>query len=74
MAQEANTEDFPNGVCPGRGVCVGTLASRRTPLFFWARGVLAAKVRHFGSNLLKCSREQIGTKPAKVGHLAPGVI
>ena len=33
-------------------------------------GVLAAKVRHFGSNLLKCSREQIGTKPAKVGHLA----
>ena len=26
-------------------------------------GVLAAKVRDFGSNLLKCSREQIGTKP-----------
>ena len=37
-------------------------------------GVLAAKVRDFGSNLLKCSREQIGTKPAKVGHLAPGAI
>ena len=38
------------------------------------RGVLAAKVRGFGSNLLKCSREQMGTKPAKVGHLAPGAI
>ena len=38
------------------------------------RGVLAAKVRGFGSNLLKCSREQIGTKPAKtkVGHLPLG--
>ena len=37
-------------------------------------GVLAAKVSDFGSNLLKCSREQMGTKPAKVGHLAPGAI
>ena len=27
-----------------------------------------------GSNLLKCSREQMGTKPAKVGRLAPGVL
>ena len=37
-------------------------------------GVLAAKVRDFGSNLLKCARAQMGTKPAKVGHLAPGAI
>ena len=37
-------------------------------------GGLAAKVSDFGSNLLKCSREQMGTKPAKVGHLAPGAI
>ena len=35
---------------------------------------IATKVRDFGSNLLKCSREQMGTKPAKVGHLAPGAI
>ena len=35
------------------------------------RGVLAAKVGDFGSNLLKCSEEQMSTKPAKVGHL-PG--
>ena len=37
-------------------------------------GVLAAKVRDFGSNMLKCPRGQMGTKPAKVGHLAPGAI
>jgi len=37
-------------------------------------GVLAAKVSDFGSNLLKCPRVQMGTKPAKVGHLAPGAI
>ena len=37
-------------------------------------GVLAAKVRDFGSNLLKCARAQMGTKRAKVGHLAPGAI
>ena len=37
-------------------------------------GELAAKVRDFGSNLLKWARAQIGTKPAKVGHLAPGAI
>ena len=37
-------------------------------------GELAAKVRDFGSNLLKLARAQIGTKPAKVGHLAPGAI
>ena len=30
------------------------------------------KVSDFGSNLLKCPRGQMGTKPAKVGHLAPG--
>jgi len=33
-------------------------------------GVLAAKVRDFGANLLKCARAQMGIKPAKVGHLA----
>ena len=37
-------------------------------------GVLAAKVSDFGSNLLKCTRGQMGTKPAKVGHPAPGAI
>ena len=40
------------------------------------RGVLAAKVRGFGSNLLKCSREQIGTKRAYLRpatfNFAPG--
>ena len=44
----------------------------------WCRcvypGVLAAKVRDFGSNPLKCPRGQMGTKRAKVGHLAPGAI
>jgi hypothetical protein len=33
-------------------------------------GTSCAKVRHSGSNLLKCPRGQMGTKPAKVGHLA----
>ena len=37
-------------------------------------GVLAAKVRDFGSNLLRWARAQMGTKPAKGGHLAPGAI
>ena len=43
-------------------------------------GVLAAKVRDFGSNLLKWApaqmgtRSQMGTKPATVGHLALGAI
>ena len=37
-------------------------------------GVLAAKVSDFGSNLLKWARAQMGTKPAKVGHSAPGAI
>ena len=37
-------------------------------------GALAAKVRDFGSNLLKCGWPQMGTKPAKVGHSAPGAI
>ena len=41
---------------------------------FYLGGEVAAKVSDFGSNLLKCSREQMGTKPAKVGHLAPGAI
>ena len=40
-------------------------------------GVLAAKVRDFGSNLLKWVKSakvgQMGTKPA-VGHLAPGAL
>ena len=35
---------------------------------------VAAKVSDFGSNLLKCTRGQMGTKRAKVGHLAPGAI
>ena len=50
---------------------VGTLVTARQ-----LGGVLllAAKVRDFGSNLLKCTRGQMGTKPAKVGHLAPGAI
>ena len=51
---------------PGRAFCTGI--TRTHP------GVLAAKVRHFASNLLKCTRGQMGTKPAKVGHLAPGAI
>ena len=35
-------------------------------------GVVATKVRYFGgSNRLKCPRGQMGTKPAKVGRLAP---
>ena len=41
------------------------------------RGALAAKVRDFGSNLLRLkvpARGQMGTKPAKVGHLVPGAI
>ena len=37
-------------------------------------GVLAAKVSDFGSNLLKWARAQMATKPAKVGHSAPGAI
>ena len=43
-------------------------------------GELAAKVRDFGSNLLKwapaqmVTRSQMGTKPATVGHLALGAI
>ena len=37
-------------------------------------GVQAAKVGDFGSDLLKCTRGQIGTKAAKVGHSAPGAI
>ena len=41
------------------------MAAASTQLWDHHPGVLAAKVRDFESNLLKCSREQIGTKPAK---------
>jgi len=34
-------------------------------MIYCHRGVLAAKVSDFGSNLLKCTRGQMGTKPAK---------
>ena len=51
------------------------MAAASTQLWDHHPGILlAAKVRDFQSNLLKCSREQIGTKPAKVGHSAPGAI
>ena len=53
---------------PGRAGSLNKQNVKATP------GVLAAKVRDFGSNLLKCSREQICTRPAKVGHLASGAI
>jgi hypothetical protein len=56
-------------------------------LNFGRRDEVAAKVRHFGPNLLKSPRGQMGTKPsilyhrllyyslpAKVGHVAPGAI
>ena len=33
-------------------------------------GVLVAKVRYFGVKSAKVLLEQMGTKPAKVGHLA----
>ena len=37
-------------------------------------GVLATKVGYFGVKSTKEHRVQMGTKPAKVGRLAPGVL
>ena len=37
-------------------------------------GVLATKVGYFGVKSAKVPQGQMGTKPAKVGHLAPGVL
>ena len=37
-------------------------------------GVLVAKVRYFGVKSAKVLLEQMGTKPAKVGHLAANLL
>jgi hypothetical protein len=37
-------------------------------------GVLATKVGYFGVKSTNVQRLQMGTKPAKVGRLAPGVL
>ena len=57
----------------------GLLAPRvtkRTSLFKFVNhpGVLVAKVGYFGVKSAKVHPEQMGTKPAKVGHLAANLL
>ena len=55
--------------CAGTCVCTSTVRVPRP-----GGSYIAAKVRDLGSNVLKCPRGQMRTKPAQVGHVATGAI